>query len=158
MMMPMKIAPALAALVLLAGCAAGPTVTVTATAPAPSASSESAPSPEASRMEFTDADLADMLVADDFEVAIKIKEKKCFGSAGCIITFRIDPGYGGSSELPSSGELEITYKVKGGEDPYVNTFTIDGDGTAHFDSEETIDTPRSSSKLSAVVTDLYWSE
>lgn len=154
-----KLIPTLAAVVLLAGCASGPTVTVTATAPAASASSEE-PSAEPTEepSDFTDEDLGDMLSPEDFKIKLKTISKTCFGSAGCNIVFRIDPSYVGPLELPSSGETEVSYKVKGGEDPLENTFTIDADGTAHFDSREMISTSSPKKKLSAVVTDVYWSE
>jgi hypothetical protein len=35
----------------------------------------------------------------DFEIGIKILEKKCFGSAGCSLTYRIKPKYVGTQEL-----------------------------------------------------------
>jgi hypothetical protein len=35
----------------------------------------------------------------DFEIGIKILEKKCFGSAGCSVTYRIKPEYVGTQEL-----------------------------------------------------------
>jgi hypothetical protein len=31
----------------------------------------------------------------DFEIGIKILEKKCFGSAGCSVTYRIKPSTSG---------------------------------------------------------------
>jgi hypothetical protein len=35
----------------------------------------------------------------DFDIGIKILEKKCFGSAGCSVTYRIKPRYVGTQEL-----------------------------------------------------------
>jgi hypothetical protein len=35
----------------------------------------------------------------DFEIGIKILEKKCFGSVGCSVTHRIKPKYVGTQEL-----------------------------------------------------------
>ena len=93
------------------------------------------------------------LSTDDFKVGIKILKKRCFGSAGCNVTFRIVPKYTGTSPLPDTGTIEVTYEVKGGEDPLINTFTIE-DGTASYASEESIGTPKSSSKLKAKVTDV----
>lgn len=93
------------------------------------------------------------LSRDDFKVGIKILEKKCFGSAGCNVSFRIVPEYVGVWPLPETGTVEITYEVKGGEGPLINTFTIE-DGTAHYDSQERIGTSKSSAKLKAKVTDV----
>lgn len=108
--------------------------------------------------DLSDQDLADLLEPSDFKVGIKILTKQCFGSAGCNLTFRIKPSFVGVLDMPSTGTTEITYKVKGGDDPMVNTFTVDGEGTAHFDGKEFISTPHSWSKLKAVVTDVSWSE
>lgn len=35
----------------------------------------------------------------DFEIGIKILENRCFGSAGCSVTYRIKPRYVGTQEL-----------------------------------------------------------
>jgi hypothetical protein len=35
----------------------------------------------------------------DFEIGIKILEKRCFGSAGCSVTYRIKLKYVGTQEL-----------------------------------------------------------
>jgi hypothetical protein len=94
----------------------------------------------------------------DFKIGLKIRKKECFGSAGCNVTYRIDPSYEGTEPLPDSGTIEVTYEVRGGEDgPQINTFTIDGDGSAHFDSEEDLSTPKSSTKLKAVATAVSYS-
>ena len=53
--------------------------------------------------------------ASDFKIGIKILSKKCFGSAGCSVTYRIKPEYVGDQSLPSSGTVEVTYRVKGDE-------------------------------------------
>jgi hypothetical protein len=151
---------AAASIVLMGKCAAtgstayAPAVPASSTAPAPAAT----PTESASDEPLDDQDLGELLGPEDFKVSLKILTKQCFGSAGCNVTFRIKPAFVGALDMPSSGTTEVTYKVKGGDDPLVNTFTIDEDGTAHFDSEESISTPRSSAKLKAVVTDVEWSE
>lgn len=152
---------AAASIVLMGKCAvAGSTAYAPSTATA--APSTAAPAPSASETAtdepLSDEDLGELLGPEDFEVGIKTLEKECFGSAGCNVVFRIKPSFVGVLDLPSSGEIEVTYKVKGGDDPLINTFTVDADGTAHFDSREMISTPRSSSKLKAVVTDVEWNE
>jgi hypothetical protein len=84
----------------------------------------------------------------DFTIAIDVLSKECFGSAGCNVTFRIDPTYTGGRD---PNNLEITYEVLGGEDPMIDTFTIDGNGTATFDDEAMISTASSSATLTAKV-------
>ncbi|GAA1987098.1 hypothetical protein GCM10009817_30760 [Terrabacter lapilli] len=94
--------------------------------------------------------------AADFQIGIKILRKKCFGSAGCNVTYRIDPKYVGLADIPDTGTIEVTYAVKGFEDgEAVNTFTIE-DGQASFDSEERGTVPSSGTKLSARATDVSY--
>ncbi|MEU8333767.1 hypothetical protein [Micromonospora sp. NPDC048839] len=88
----------------------------------------------------------------DFNLGVKILKKKCFGSAGCNITYRIDVTYIGAGLDPSK-TYEVTYEVRGGEDPMVNTFEVTGD-TASVQQEEDGGTKRSTDKLTAVVTDV----
>lgn len=83
----------------------------------------------------------------DFVIRIKVRAKQCFGSAGCLITYRIDPSYRGR---PFRGSYDITYRVSGDESgPQTNTFTIDEAGNASFDSEETASTRSSKVKMKA---------
>jgi hypothetical protein len=87
-----------------------------------------------------------------FRLAVKILQKKCFGSAGCNVTYRVDPKFLGPGD---PNDTEVTYEVLGGEDgPQVNTFTIDSAGTASYPSEETVSTPSSRTVLTARVTDV----
>ncbi|MGW5580225.1 hypothetical protein [Micromonospora chokoriensis] len=88
----------------------------------------------------------------DFKLQVKTLRKQCFGSAGCNITYRIDVTYTGDG-LDPSRTYEVTYEVKGAEDPIINTFEVTGD-SASVQQEETASTKRSSDKLSAVVTDV----
>jgi hypothetical protein len=80
------------------------------------------------------------LRAREFIVKIKIRAQECFGSAGCNVTFQINPKYYGIEDL-SHGSWDITYVVRGGDSgPQINTFTIKN-GRASFDREEFISTP-----------------
>lgn len=89
--------------------------------------------------------------AADFVIKLRIKSKQCFGSAGCNLTFQIDPKYNGLADL-SKGSWDVTYVVRGGEDgPQINTFTI-RNGRASFDSVEDISTSWSGAKLTAKAT------
>ena len=95
----------------------------------------------------------------DFTLAVKVLKKSCFGSAGCNITYRIDPTYNGAP-FPSGVKFEVVYQVNGGQDPQINHFTIgagDGPGNswqASVQDEEMIQTKSSSAVLTAVVTDV----
>ncbi|MGA4727696.1 hypothetical protein ACPB67_09785 [Micromonospora taraxaci] len=88
----------------------------------------------------------------DFKLKVKTLRKQCFGSAGCNITYRIDVTYTGDGLDPSS-TYEVTYEVKGAEDPVINTFEVTGD-SASVQQEETASTKRSGDKLTAVTTDV----
>lgn len=88
---------------------------------------------------------------EQFTLAVKVLEKKCFGSAGCNVTYRIEPKYIGTAPLPDE-TIIVIYEVAGGDDPQTNQFKLSGDGTATFDGEERIQTPKSSSVLTAKVT------
>ena len=89
--------------------------------------------------------------AGDFAISIKVLSKHCFGSAGCNITYRIDPSYSGPP-LDSSETYTITYEVTGVEDgPQINSFTLTGD-QAQYDSEEMAQTTSANAKLKAKVT------
>lgn len=90
---------------------------------------------------------------NDFKLKVKVLRKQCFGSAGCNITYRIDVTYTGDVGLDPSKTYEVTYQVKGTEDPIINTFEVSGD-SASVQQEEMASTKRSGDKLTAVVTDV----
>lgn len=85
----------------------------------------------------------------DFTVGVVVTEQKCFGSAGCIYRYTINPQYLSAKPLPD--ETTVIFKVTGGDQDQVGNFTIDGDGTATFDRETTIDGPEGAD-LQATVT------
>lgn len=83
--------------------------------------------------------------------------KHCFSvtfssiRAGCLVTTKASVTYVGvyeTDELPSL--IDITYKIKGAEDPYTATIEME-DGKYSADTA-VLSTRRSSSKLIAVVT------
>ncbi|MET8832911.1 hypothetical protein ABZV78_03195 [Micromonospora sp. NPDC004540] len=96
--------------------------------------------------------LYDTPAKSDFKLKVKILRKQCFGSAGCNVTYRIDVTYTGSGLDPSK-TYEVTYQVKGAEDPIINTFEVTGD-SASVQEEEMASTKRSGDKLTAAVTDV----
>ncbi|MEV0805036.1 hypothetical protein [Micromonospora sp. NPDC050200] len=89
---------------------------------------------------------------NDFKLKVKTLSKQCFGSAGCNITYRINVTYTGTGLDPSK-TYEVTYQVKGAEDPIINTFEATGD-SASVQQEEMASIKRSGDKLTAVVTDV----
>ncbi|WP_461104495.1 hypothetical protein [Tessaracoccus terricola] len=141
----------------VAGCSGpeqpAPTVTVTSTAtvttqsspsiaPAP-ATSPSSPQPQTS--ESFD------VKPEDFVITLHITKKKCFGSAGCNLEYRVaTPEYRGTSPLPDTGEIEVIYEIRGGEHgPAIDSFTIQGD-QVWWSDEGDISTASSADELTAV--------
>jgi len=86
----------------------------------------------------------------DITLTVRIKEKKCFGSAGCNVTFEVDMAM--IAPMPD-GTWELTYEVAGVEDgPLIDTIEITGD--QYTVSEQVVGTPRKSTKLTVKATDL----
>ncbi|WP_156056028.1 hypothetical protein [Streptosporangium roseum] len=90
--------------------------------------------------------------AGDFDLRVKTLKQECFGSAGCNVTFTIRVAYTGSP-LPADVDYHVTYKVTGGEEPFINTFTLTGD-QATVTEEEFISTSSAAAKLRAKVTEV----
>jgi hypothetical protein len=88
----------------------------------------------------------------DFDLRVKILKKECFGSAGCNVNYTIRVSYGGAP-LPDDKDYLVTYKVTGGEQEIINTFTMTGD-QAEVTQEESTSTRSSSAKLKAKVTEI----
>lgn len=86
----------------------------------------------------------------DFKLTIKVLEKDNFGSAGSLITFRVNANWTGTYDPDKT--YEVVYEVRGDEDgPMINTMTVTGDEYER-PSEETASTPSSSTRLTAKVT------
>lgn len=88
----------------------------------------------------------------DFRLGVKVLKKECFGEAGCNITYRIAPAYRGPA-IDAGTSYSVTYEIRGGESPQINTFTITGD-QYEVDSEEFISTISAGAKLTARVTEV----
>lgn len=91
------------------------------------------------------------LGAANLKLTVKTTDKACFGSAGCNVQYSIRVAYD-TATLPD--ECEITYQVDGLDDPQVGTLTLTSDGKYSQDNYQAGQTPRSSSKLTAKVTDV----
>lgn len=94
------------------------------------------------------------LTAEDFTIELKILSKRCFGSAGCNLTYTIDPVYLGAESLDDVSAT-VTYEVLGGDSgPQINSFTLDSD-VITYQEKEFISTPSSSTELEVEVTDVF---
>jgi hypothetical protein len=89
-------------------------------------------------------------VTTDFKASIAILEKKCFGSAGCNVGYRVVPEYLGLA-LTDAQSFTVTYTIKGGEDLIEGNFTITGD-VMEFRQKELTQTSRASAKLVIEIT------
>lgn len=95
-----------------------------------------------------------MPTAADFTVAIQVTSKHCFGSAGCNVTYRIQPTYVGHTPLDPAQQYTVTYQVTGPKDgPQINSFTIQGT-QATINQEEIADVPSSQTQMTAQVTEV----
>lgn len=91
---------------------------------------------------------------EDFRLEPLVVESRCFGSAGCNVTFRIELEYQGGALEPGS-EWEVIYEVRGGEDPYRNSLTVRPSGrdsvVSEVDREEFLSTASADAVLEVVV-------
>jgi hypothetical protein len=130
-----------------------PTVTVTVPDNGPTPDPVTTPTNKPSAPATTAPPKVTEPTAKDFKLTVKTLTKQCFGSAGCNVTYRILVTYSGPTLDPSK-EYEVLYEVRGGEDgPVANKLTV-ADGESSVDEEEMVSTPKSSTKLTAVVTDV----
>ena len=87
---------------------------------------------------------------------IRVTEKKCFGSAGCNVTYAIDaPTYLGVAQFPTTGAVEVTYQVVGGESAVIDTFTVE-DGQVAWSAEGRTRTAKESDELTVEVTNVTY--
>lgn len=94
----------------------------------------------------------------DWQVKVKIREKQCFGSAGCNVTVKTTPKYVGTQGMPESGTIEVTYKLIGDESGSITrTFTVEG-GQVSYTESASLSTSGSGVKVRAKVTDVEYSE
>jgi hypothetical protein len=140
---------ALVGLVMLAGCSSAGT---DAAQPTPSPTFV-VPTSEAPEPEPIQADPADLpLETDDFEVDVKTLSKQCFGSAGCSVDVRLELAI--AAEAAQDRAAEITVSVAGDESgEIIETISVDSDGQ-YSPPEVSLSTPRSSTKVTATVTDV----
>ncbi|RVW03610.1 hypothetical protein [Rhodococcus spongiicola] len=91
------------------------------------------------------------IVPADFAIDITVLEKKCFGSAGCSVTYAIDPSFKGFVDDLEGRSFKVVYEIIGGDDPEIGNFSVDGT-RVRYDESSRIDTPSSDAVLTAKVT------
>jgi hypothetical protein len=96
------------------GCGAiillGASTTTTTTTPgaaSPTTAAEAAPAPT------------------DFTIEVIETERSCYGSAGCVVSYRIVPAYIGAVPLGTT-RWQVIYDVTGAESPKSDNFEVKG--------------------------------
>lgn len=85
-------------------------------------------------------------------LSVKTTSKECFGSAGCIVQWTIKGSVTPGTKI--DGPCDVTYEVRGLTQTQTATLTVNDDGTYEQDAYASGQTPRSSSKLTAKVTEV----
>lgn len=95
------------------------------------------------------------LEAADIKLDVKITKRECFGSAGCVVQFKIRASVALDVLAASDRDWTVTYEVKGVDDgPQVAELTLHPDGMYDQDGYQSGQTPSRSTKLKATVTDV----
>lgn len=92
-------------------------------------------------------------VAADFALTVKILEKECFGTAGCLIKYRIVLKQANAKVYDPTKTYELTYTLKGTDQAEIGTLTITGDQYSADEYGRT-GTKREKDKITAVVTEI----
>jgi hypothetical protein len=88
--------------------------------------------------------------ASDMRLTLKTTSKECFGSAGCLLTVKVNLGYNGPT-LSTDDTWQITYEIGGVSDgPLIGSFEMTGD--EYQVNEENLSTKSSKSKVTVKVT------
>jgi hypothetical protein len=67
---------------------------------------------------------------------LKVTERQCFGSAGCLITVELRLSVDNGSSLPRDGTWDITYAISGDESgQIIGTFQLFGNGKYEVNEE-----------------------
>lgn len=74
-------------------------------------------------------------VATDFKIEVIELERSCFGSAGCNVSYRINPTYVGAQPSTSTGKLTVLYTINGADSPKTGSFTIQGDQARYMEED-----------------------
>ncbi|AUH68591.1 MULTISPECIES: hypothetical protein [Gordonia] len=111
---------------------------------------ETAASPEYSYPPTTGVSTVPVTAAD-FSLSVLTEEKKCFGSAGCLVTISLEPTFKGASSVLTDRSFKVLYEIDGGEDPILDKFTMVGTQVT-IDQSTSVETPSSDTEVTARVT------
>lgn len=96
----------------------------------------------------------------EWNVQLKVTKKTCFGEVGCNVTVSIHPQYVGDRDLPTTGEIDVTYEISGDESgPLIRTFTVTEPGDqVSYDRSAMLSTASSDVTPRSKITDVTYSE
>lgn len=95
---------------------------------------------------------APTISGDDIKLTVKTTKKDCFGSAGCNVEYTIKVSLAQGVDVPDS--CDVTYMVRGLQDPQVGTLELTEDGKYSQDPFQFGQTKKSTDKLTATVTEV----
>lgn len=91
----------------------------------------------------------------DFVVSVRNTSKDCFGSAGCIIDYKVKASVKHGADLDPDQSYDVTFDVRGDEDgPITGTFTVQNGEVSSYDLEGVASTGSSGTKLTVKVTNV----
>lgn len=87
----------------------------------------------------------------EFQIGVVVTDQNCAPPNGCVYKYRIDPKYIGLHPLPET-EIKVVYEVRGGNEPQVGDFTVQG-GQARVLQDVPLEGPPGA-RLQAAVTQI----
>jgi hypothetical protein len=97
--------------------------------PSPTLSPTPSPTPEPEAVSYR-------LERSRIHPTLKVTERQCFGSAGCLITVELRLAIDDASSLPRDGTWDVTYAISGDESgSIIGTFQLFGNGKYEVNEE-----------------------
>lgn len=87
----------------------------------------------------------------EFQIGVVVTDQNCAAPNGCVYKYRVDPKYIGLHPLPEK-EIKVVYEVRGGNQPQVGDFTVQG-GQARVLQDVPLEGPPGA-RLQAAVTQI----
>lgn len=137
------------------------TQTAAPEAPTPTTSEPSeieVPDPEVTEDPAPEPEVTYTPTKSDVELTLKQTSKKCYGSAGCNVGYKVKAAIDAAT-LPSEGTLTVYYTIKGSDDGAVeDSIDLDLSEGTYDSDEDMVSTSSKSKKLTIKVTDIEYSE
>jgi hypothetical protein len=114
--------------------------TTSASRPSPTTATSGSPTTPTTRPTTTTTAAPYDPTPADFTIEVIELTRSCFGSAGCTITYTIEPSYIGPQPPNPRKTYTVIYQLDGGETPKTGNFTVTG-GRMTYQQEDFISTP-----------------